>query len=58
MLRLKTIELKPHESNIFDGAGANIFMQTSKFLSEWLLKANTIYQAHLAKLANPITHTG
>ena len=58
VLRVSSIELRPHERKILYITGKNIFIQTLTFRSEWFVKAEKIYQAHLAQMADPATHRG
>ena len=56
LLRLNTIELLPHERRLFYITKTSIFEHTPKFRREWQVKANIIYQTHLKRLTNPISH--
>ena len=56
LLSIRTIELMPHERRLFHITEASILAQTPKFRREWQVKANIIYQTHIKKIANTLSH--
>ena len=56
LLHKYIISLCQHECRVFYIIEIEIFWKIPKFRREWLHRSSTIYQTHLARINDPISH--